>query len=72
MRNNYWLRYGMASASIAALMMGGALAACGDDDSGTTPGDVDGGPETSTPETSTPETSTPDATKPPPPPTPSA
>lgn len=70
MRNKNWLRYGIASASLAGLVMGGVLVACGDDDSGTTPG-TDAGTDTNTPgtdsgggDTGTPDSSKPDAGQP--------
>lgn len=64
MRNKNWLRYGIASASIAGLVLGGVLVACGDDDNGTTPG-VDAGKDNNVPgDTGTPDTGTPDSSKP--------
>jgi hypothetical protein len=69
MRNKNWLRYGIASASLAGLVMSGVLVACGDDDSGTTPG-TDAGTDTNTPgtdsggDTGTPDSSKPDAGQP--------
>ncbi len=64
MRNKNWLRYGIASASIAGLVLGGVLVACGDDDNGSTSG-KDAGADTNVPPTdgSTPDTGT-DAAKP--------
>lgn len=64
MRNKNWLRYGIASASIAGLVLGGVLVACGDDDNGSTSG-KDAGADTNVPPTdgSTPDTGA-DAAKP--------
>lgn len=66
MRNIKWLRYGLASAVIGCGAFGGVLAACGDDDSGVTANNTDGGKdgttgnETGGGDTGTPDNNVPD------------
>lgn len=43
MRNTGWLRYGLATATLAAAGLAAFLVACGDDDSNVAPGTPDGG-----------------------------
>ena len=66
MRNTRWLRYGLATLLVTGVGLGGLLVACGDDDTGSSSGNVPDGstPDSNQGETSTPEggeTGTPDA-----------